>query len=666
MQTDRKLNNLMVKKLICKSNKNNEGGPMPKVNFAVEGYKPVAFEAYDNENLLETARRAGVFIDSPCNGNGTCSKCKVKLVEGQLNVLSHGKLTKDEIAEGYVLACRSEVKEDVTVAVPDMTIFKQKMQITDLSDNERLNLEYVRNRMMEKGMDQAEPLNVKIFDLPKPTIDDNLADEERLRRYFKMELGITRVLMSISILKKLPEAFRANDFRVEVVYRNRGTAADIIDVRPGYEKPSVYYGVALDIGTTSVVACLVNLSNFQIVCKASRGNAQAEYGGDVINRIVYSLKKNGLERLQEAILGDTINLLMSDLEEMAGVHRDDIVAMCCAGNTTMVHLLLGVNPDYLRRDPFIPSVNNVPVVKSNQLGIEINSEAYVYIAPSVGSYVGGDITAGVFAVPIWFQDDFTMLVDLGTNGEIVFGNKEFMVSCACSAGPAFEGGEITCGTRAIPGAIEKVTIDPETLLASFDTIGDQEPIGICGSGIIDLICEMKNAKIIDGRGRISITDHPRIFFDEYNIGRYYIRSTELDNVKEDVYITEVDIDNFIKAKAAVFSAIHTMLKNLDMPIDIIENIYIAGGIGTNINIRNAIQLGMLPDIDRKKYFYIGNTSMQGCYLTLTLRDGIHKIKSIANNMTYMELSVDPHYMDSFISASFIPHTDKSLFPSVAN
>ncbi len=636
---------------------------MPKVIFLVKNKEPISVEAQADESLLDVARRADVFIDSPCNGSGTCSKCKVKLVKGHLKAISYGKLTEEEIAESYVLACRSKVTEDITIDVPDMESFKNKMQITDLSENERLNLNYVRERMMERGMAQAEPLNVKIIQLPKPTIDDNLSDEERLRRYFKVELGIHCVLMSISILRKLPNVLRVNDFRLEIVYRNKGEAADVIEVRPGYDTPSVYYGIALDIGTTSVAACLVNLSNFQIVCKSSRGNAQAEFGGDVINRIVYSLKKTGLKDLRKAILEDTVNPLISDLEKLADVSRDDIVAMCCAGNTTMTHLFLGINPDYLRRDPFIPALNNVPVVKSKQLGIEINSEAYVYMAPSVGSYVGGDITAGVFAVPMWFQDEFAMLVDLGTNGEIVFGNKEFMVSCACSAGPAFEGGEITCGTRAIPGAIEKVQIDPETLFATIETIGDLEPVGICGSGIIDLICEMKKAKIIDGRGRIAITEHPRIYFDEYNIGRYAIRSIELDQAKEDVYITEVDIDNFIKAKGAVFSAIHTMLQNLDMPIEAIDNIYIAGGIGTNLDIRNAIQLGMLPDIERNKYFYIGNTSMQGCYLTLTLKDGIHKIKNIANNMTYMELSVDPHYMDAFISACFIPHTDKSLFPN---
>jgi uncharacterized 2Fe-2S/4Fe-4S cluster protein (DUF4445 family) len=283
----------------------------------------------------------------------------------------------------------------------------------------------------------------------------------------------------------------------------------------------------------------------------------------------------------------------------------------------------------------------------------------------VASYVGGDITAGVFAVPVWMREDFTMLVDLGTNGEIVFGNKDFMMTCACSAGPAFEGGEISCGTRAVPGAIEEVKINDDDLRPFYNTIGHHSPVGICGSGIIDLICEMKRTGIIDGKGRMSRElNHPRIRFDEYGIGQYYLYSKELDNGSKDVYITEIDIDSFVKAKGAVFSAIYTLMESLDMSIDVLENVYVAGGIGTNLDIKNAIALGMLPDIPVEKYFYIGNSSMQGCYLALTLTEGKDTIREISRNMTYMELSVYPTYMDEFISACFIPHTNMNLFPSL--
>lgn len=639
---------------------------MHKVVFVVKGKRQVEFLAGQRENLLEAARKAGIMIDTPCNGNGTCGKCKVQITKGRVDALSLTRLTEEEIADGWVLACSSEIIEDIEVNVPDLaSAFQNEMQITDLSENENKNIRYVRKKMLKMGMTDSNRLCCEIIQLPEPTNDDNLADEDRLKRYFRQILGYSDIQVSLDVLRKFPDAFRENSFKIKVVYLKRGDIAEIMDVRSCLECACALYGVALDIGTTSVSACLVNMDTNEIVSKASMGNAQVKYGGDVINRIVYTEKPGGLKKLRDAIIEETINPLIGQMVQSAGITTDDIYEMCAAGNTTMTHLLLGINPDHLRREPFIPGVNTIPEMKSTEIGIRINPEGRVYLAPSVASYVGGDITAGVFAVPVWLQEEFTMLVDLGTNGEIVFGNKDFMMTCACSAGPAFEGGEISCGTRAVPGAIEEVKIDDATLKASFSTIGGEIPIGVCGSGIIDLICEMKRTGIIDGKGRISKDiDNPRIAFDEYDIGRYFVCSKELDGTAKDIYITEIDIDSFIKAKGAVFSAIHTLMESMDMPIEILENVYVAGGIGSNLGIENAIALGMLPDIPVEKYYYIGNSSMQGCYLALTLAEGKEKIAEIGQNMTYMELSVHPSYMDAFISACFIPHTDMSLFPSL--
>lgn len=640
---------------------------MHKVIFMAEGKQQASITVNDRENLLEAARKAGIIIDTPCNGNGTCGKCKVRIAEGSVRTTDNGQLTEEEKANGWVLACMSEVTEDVEVEIPALaSAFKNAMQITDLSENESKNIRYVRKKLIGLGMTEAKHLEKLRIQLPEPTVDDNLADEDRLRRYFSQHLGFTDILLSLNILRRLPDAFRENNFQVDVVFRRRPhQKAEILDVYPAREEERVLYGIALDIGTTSVSACLVNLATYEIVAKASMGNGQVKFGGDVINRIVYAEKPGGLSRLRRAIIDETINPLIMQLVASQKITTDDVYEMCAAGNTTMTHLLLGVNPDYLRREPFIPAVSSVPEMKSTEIGISINPEGRIYLAPSVASYVGGDITAGVFAVPVWMQDEFTMLVDLGTNGEIVFGNKDFMMTCACSAGPAFEGGEITCGTRAVPGAVEEVKIDGDTLKASYKTIGEKDPVGICGSGIIDLICEMKRTGIIDGKGRIKREiDNPRIAFDEYDIGRYYLANTELDGVASDIYITEIDIDSFIKAKGAVFSAIQTLMESMDMPIDILDSVYVAGGIGSNLGIENAIALGMLPDIPVEKYYYIGNSSMQGCYLALTLAEGRDKIAEIASNMTYMELSVHPSYMDAFVSACFIPHTDLSLFPSL--
>ncbi|MBC3795756.1 corrinoid activation/regeneration protein AcsV [Acetobacterium tundrae] len=639
---------------------------MQKVQFKIKGKRTVDLVATDNENLLDAARRAGVMIDSPCNGNATCGKCKVKIVSGQVKTTETRHISEEEAAAGIVLSCNSNIIGDIEVEVPDLaSSFVNEMQITDLSKNENDNIKHVRKKLIKNGMTNASRLWSEVIQLPLPNLEDNIGDEDRLKRYFKQNLGYNDIVMSLNVMRKIPDAFREKEFLIEVVYLKRRDVAEILDIKPANENKSVLYGIALDIGTTSVSACLVDMNTNEIVTKASMGNAQVKYGADVINRIVYSQKSGGLENLRRAIVDESINMLIEKLVKATNIAKEDIYEVCAAGNTTMNHLLLGINPDYLRREPFIPVINDIPEMKCLELGININPEGKIYLAPSVASYVGGDITAGVFAVPIWIREGFSMLVDLGTNGEIVFGNKEFLMTCACSAGPAFEGGEISCGTRAVPGAIEQIYINDSDLRPFYNTIGHQSPIGICGSGIIDLICEMKRTGIIDGRGRIDRTlDHPRIRFDEYNIGQYILYSKELDNGSRDVYITEIDISSFIKAKGAVFSAIYTLMESLEMPIDVLDDIYVAGGIGTNLVIKNAIALGMLPDIPVEKYHYIGNSSMQGCYLALTLTEGKDKIREISKNMTYMELSVYPSYMDEFISACFIPHTNLKLFPSV--
>jgi len=641
---------------------------MHKVRFVVKGKRKLEFIARDQENLLEAARRAGIMIDSPCSGNATCGKCKVKITHGKVETTKTRHVSEEEIARGIVLSCNSTVIGDIEVEVPDLaSSFVNEMQITDLSKNENKNITYVRKKMIKTGMTNASRLWSEVIQLPPPSLEDSISDEDRLRLYFKQHLGYKNISMSLDVIRKIPDAFRAKNFQIEVICLKRRDVAEILDIKPANAKKTVLYGMALDIGTTSVSACLVDMNTNEIVTKTSLGNAQVKYGADVINRIVYSEKPGGLENLRRAIVDETINNLIEKMVIAIGISREDIYEVCAAGNTTMNHLLLGINPDYLRREPFIPVINNIPEMKCSEIGIKINPEGKIYLAPSVASYVGGDITAGVFAVPVWMREDYTMLVDLGTNGEIVFGNKDFLMTCACSAGPAFEGGEISCGTRAIPGAIEEVFINDEDFRPFYNTIGHVSPIGICGSGIIDLICEMKRTGMINGKGRLDRNlNNPRVRFDEYGIGQYYLYSKELDNGSKDIYITEIDIDSFIKAKGAVFSAIYTLMESLDMSIDVLENIYVAGGIGTNLVIENAIALGMLPDIPVEKYYYIGNSSMQGCYLALTLTEGKDKIQEISKNMTYMELSVHPKYMDEFIAACFIPHTNMNLFPSLKN
>ena len=357
--------------------------------------------------------------------------------------------------------------------------------------------------------------------------------------------------------------------------------------------------------------------------------------------------------------------MLHNMCRAAGIQGSQIYHLCVASNTTMNHLLLGVNADPLRMEPYIPDFFETEDVSAYDLRLDVHPNAKVIIAPNIGSYVGGDITAGTLVSMIWNKPEFNLFIDLGTNGEIVFGNSDFMMSCACSAGPAFEGGDISCGMRATDGAIEACSIDAKTMEPTFSVIGKegQKPVGLCGSGIIDVIAELFRCGIISPKGKF-VREGDRVRHDHYGIGSYVLAFKEDAAGHKDVEINEVDIDNFIRAKGAIFSAICTMLRSLDFDVSMIENVYVAGGIGSGINMRNAVTIGMFPDVEIDKFHYIGNSSLTGAYNMTLSTEAEQKVHDLAHNITYMELSTDPSYMDEFVAACFIPHTNTALFPSV--
>ena len=333
-------------------------------------------------------------------------------------------------------------------------------------------------------------------------------------------------------------------------------------------------------------------------------------------------------------------------------------------NTTMNHLFVGVDGSPIRMEPYIPSFFAWEGLLAGDLKLPANPLADVLIAPNIGSYVGGDITAGTLASGIWDKDEMSLFIDLGTNGELVFGNRDFLMSCACSAGPAFEGGDISCGMRATDGAVEACTIDKDTMEPTLTVIGDkgQKVVGICGSGIIDIISELYRCSIINAKGLFS-REGDRVKRDEHGMGRYVIASAEESETGREISINEVDIDNFIRAKGAIFSAIDTLLQSVDMTVDMIDKVYVAGGIGSGINMKNAVNIGMFPDVELEKFHYIGNSSLTGAYAMVMSDQANEKCAEVAANMTYLELSTYPGYMDSFVAACFIPHTDRSMFPN---
>ncbi len=640
---------------------------MHKVTFKFENSEDVTVFAAFGESLLEVARKTNVAIDAPCGGNGACGKCKVKLLQGELDSKKTTHISEEEFASGWRLACVSKIIADVEVLVPDIaSAYKSRMKMADLSSAEELEtFEQLKQQIQEVGIQLKNNLEVIEVTMEAPTLDDTMPDNERFTWAVQAVTGIDRIKIPYSVMKKMAHVFRESSFHVKAVIRKTETNVFVYDVVP-FEKEAVVAGAAIDIGTTSVSALIIDMLTGKILSKGSGGNGQIRYGADVINRIIESTKPGGRERLQKAIIEETLNPLLLNMCADAKIKPGEIYRLAIGANTTMNHLLMGVEADPIRTEPYIPTFFKTNSLFASDIGLKVNPDAHIILAPNIGSYVGGDVTAGAFVSMIWNKPEFSLFIDLGTNGEIVFGNSDFMMSCACSAGPAFEGGDISCGMRATDGAIESITIDKETMEPTFSVIGEEgtKPVGLCGSGIIDLIAEMFRCGIINPKGQI-IREGKRIRRDEYGMGSYVIAFEEEAGSVKDVELTEADIDSFIRAKGAIFSAIRTMLSYCDFDISMIENVYVAGGIGSGINMENAIRIGMFPDIPVEMFHYLGNTSLAGSYAMLYSTESERKVYEIAQNITYIELSNVPTYMDEFVAACFVPHTDSSLFPSIS-
>lgn len=639
---------------------------MYKVTFQFNQGDPVVTYATEGERLLEVAQKSNVAIDAPCSGNASCGKCRVKLIDGELDSKKTRHISEEEYAEGWRLACVSTVCSDVTVEVPDIaSAYQSRMKVADLSSKEEIELfERIKNQVEEAGLELKNSMRIVSVSMNEPTLDDTMPDNERLSWALEDATGLSVIRIPYSVLKKLPDVLRASHFSVQCVIRVTKKDVFVYDILPA-DKKAIVGGLIVDIGTTTVSALLVDMISGEILAKASAGNGQIRYGADVINRIIESAKPDGQKRLQDAIVKETLNPMITKMCASAGFSCQHIYRMAVAGNTTMEHLLMGINADPLRMEPYIPAFFKTNSLYASDIGIAIHPDAHIIVAPNIGSYVGGDITAGTLVSMIWNRPEMSLLIDLGTNGELVFGNSDFLMSCACSAGPAFEGGDISCGMRATDGAIEACSIDQETMEPTYQVIGEegQKPIGICGSGIIDVIAELFRCGIINPKGKF-IREGRRIRHDKYGMGSYVLAFEEEAGSVRDVEITEVDIDNFIRAKGAIFSAIRTMLSSLDMDVSMIDDVYVAGGIGSGINMKHAVTIGMFPDIPLERFHYIGNSSLSGAYAMLISTQAEKKTYEVARNMTYLELSTVPTYMDEFVAACFLPHTDTTMFPSL--
>ena len=635
-----------------------------KVTFQIEGATPVTIECNAGDNLLELARRANVAIDAPCSGNGSCGKCRVKLVEGQLESLKSRHITDEEYEAGWRLSCNSKVLSDCTVFVPDIaSAYQSRMKTADLSSPKEIAIfEDCQNNLKESGIHFVNNFRSVVVTMAEPTLDDTMPDNERFTWAVQEALGVEKVHIPFCVMVKLAHTLREYNWSVCVKGEVRGDIFQCMEVCDPADTAIV--GCAIDIGTTTVTMVFADLTSGKLLAKGSSGNGQIRYGADVINRIIESGRTGGKAKLQNAIIKETLTPIMANLCRTAGINARSILRLSVGSNTTMNHLLLGVDAEPVRMEPYIPSFFSWAGLLAGDLKLPANPLAPVLIAPNIGSYVGGDITAGTLAAGIWDKDEMSLFIDLGTNGELVFGNRDFLMSCACSAGPAFEGGDISSGMRATDGAVEAAVIDKDTMEPTLSVIGEpgQKVVGICGSGIIDLISELFRTGIINARG-LFVREGRRILRDAHGMGRYVLAFPEESETGREVSLNEVDIDNFIRAKGAIFSAIDTLLQSVDMTVDMIDKVYVAGGIGSGINMKNAVNIGMLPDVELEKFQYIGNSSLTGAYAMVVSDEANAKCEEVAANMTYLELSTYPGYMDSFVAACFLPHTDRSLFPN---
>ena len=635
-----------------------------KVTFQIEGASPVIIECNAGDNLLELARRANVAIDAPCSGNGSCGKCRVKLLEGDVESIPSRHISDEEYNAGWRLSCNTKVLGDCVVFVPDIaSAYQSRMKTADLSSPEEIAIfENCQNQLKETGIVFENNFRSFVLTMSAPTEEDTMPDNERLTWAVQEAAGVEKVKIPYGVMAKLASTLRENDFSVCIKGQLQGDTFLCMEI--GAPDDTAIVGCAIDIGTTTVSMVLVDLENGKLLAKGSSGNGQIRYGADVINRIIEQSRPGGKKKLQDAIVKETLTPIIANLCKTAGISARSILRLCIGANTTMNHLLVGVDADPVRMDPYIPSFFGWEDLVAGDLKLPANPLAPVIIAPNIGSYVGGDITSGTLAACFWNREEMSLFIDLGTNGELVFGNQDFLMSCACSAGPAFEGGDISCGMRATDGAIEACTIDKDTMEPTLTIVGEagQKPVGICGSGIIDIISELYRCRIINARGQF-VREGERVQRDEHGMGRYVIANAAESETGREVSINEVDIDNFIRAKGAIFSAIDTLLTSVDMTVDMIDKVYVAGGIGSGINMKNAVNIGMLPDVELEKFQYIGNSSLTGAYAMVLSDEATEKCTQLGQNMTYLELSTYPGYMDSFVAACFIPHTDANLFPN---
>lgn len=622
-------------------------------------------EVDSGESLIRAAMNAGVHVNASCGGEGVCGKCRVVVEQGAVQGEVSSMLSQEDFDKGYRLACLSNVEDDLVIRIPSESVMDSGALNIKSSPRKTAHIRKMDfNQLREEGL-FLPPIEKICVQLEPPTAADNTSDVTRLVTHLKTNNNETKLQMTLPVIQKISDVMREQDFKVTATIARPvrdENKSRVINIQAGDTTQS-NYAIALDIGTTTIYGQLVNLINGEAVAQYGEFNGQISYGEDVISRIIYAEKPGGMDRLRQVVV-ETINAVIDRLKKRAKVNPEDISSITIAGNTTMTQLFLGVNPRYIRRAPYVPASTLYPPLSAAGLGLHLDPHVMALVYPQVSSYVGGDIVAGVMGSGMYRSEKLTLYIDIGTNAEIVIGNKDWLACTACSAGPAFEGGGIKLGMRASKGAIEDFSIDPITYEPMIMTIGNVRPKGICGSGLITMVAIMYEFGVIDSQGKFNQElNTPRIRKTD-DIWEYVVSWADETQIDRDVVLTEPDIDNLIRAKGAVYSGCQTLLEEVGLTINDIEQIILAGGFGSYIDLEKAMTIGFIPETDPDKVTFIGNGSLMGAKMSSLTNRLRRDVGEVTNTMTNFELSETPSYMDHYIAALFLPHTDLNLFPKL--
>ncbi|MCB2179833.1 DUF4445 domain-containing protein [bacterium] len=628
-----------------------------KVTFEDAG----TVEVPTGTTLTEAAHLAGITINHPCGGQGRCGRCVVKIKDGNVRRRSSLRLSAEDIGAGYALACQSIIEEDTVIYVPPQEKVERRL-VTDLT---------ARKVEIPAGYDHRTQQTIQRINLTitQPSLEDQTDDWSRLQRELRQVANIENIQISLSVLRQIGTILRDGDWEVsaivEIPPEGSNTFPRLLALYPiHFPEDKPLWGAAIDIGTTTVTVWLTNLITGQVHAQAAEYNQQIHHGEDVISRIIYDSKEHN-EGILQSLVMETINKLIDQVCKRAKAKPEEIFKATVVGNSIMLHLLLNIPASPIRLTPFITTANHMPVISANELGLNIHPEAGIHLLPCIASYVGADITGGAFSSGIATTEKTTLFMDVGTNGEMVLGSQDWLVTCACSAGPAFEGAGVIDGMRATKGAIEEVWINTKTYEPNIRVIGGSKPQGLCGSGLISLLAELFLAGIVDKSGNINTTlDTSRVRTGPHE-GEYVVAFAEETAHGKDIVITHVDIDNLLRAKAAIFAGYVVLAESVGVPLETVEQVLIGGSFGQYINVEKAIEIGLLPDMPWENFHFLGNTAVMGAYNALLSWQSAQQIDEIAKKMTYIELSADNAFYEAFMSALFLPHTDLSLFPSVA-